>query len=293
MDRIEWLKWRRKGIGASDVYVLLGLALKWATPLSLYEDKISTEEPVDETNFAAERGNKAEPAIRALFELLKGKTFKEALVQHEVVEYLRASLDGLTEDGEEIAEFKLLNEADWLLAKNDKVVPPKYFSQMQYQLAVKGAKKNYFVAYKFGAYKYGMPLTLENLAIVEVDPDKEYQEKILVAVQNFWENHVLKRKPPKETEADWKEVKKDKEDLSAKLKKAMADLKLREKLVKDIKEEMKKRVEEVKHKRVKYGDFKWTSVTKKGNIDYALIPELKGVETDKYRKPSTTYWKMT
>ena len=41
------------------------------------------------------------------------------------------------------------------------------------------------------------------------------------------------------------------------------------------------------------GDLKISQVTRKGNVDYAKIPELKGMDLEQYRKKSTVYWKVT
>lgn len=39
--------------------------------------------------------------------------------------------------------------------------------------------------------------------------------------------------------------------------------------------------------------IKIAQVERKGNIDYAVIPEIRQVDLEKYRKPSSTYTKIT
>lgn len=39
--------------------------------------------------------------------------------------------------------------------------------------------------------------------------------------------------------------------------------------------------------------FAYVYETRKGNIDYSLIPELKGIELDDYRKHDIKIWKLS
>ncbi len=40
------------------------------------------------------------------------------------------------------------------------------------------------------------------------------------------------------------------------------------------------------------GGISICQVTRKGNVDYSSIPELKSIDLDKYRKPSTSSWRI-
>ena len=51
MNRQEWLKARRAGIGGSDVSAIAGLN-KWKSPVAVYLDKVG-EAPEDEAGEAA------------------------------------------------------------------------------------------------------------------------------------------------------------------------------------------------------------------------------------------------
>lgn len=42
----------------------------------------------------------------------------------------------------------------------------------------------------------------------------------------------------------------------------------------------------------KGGGFVFTSVFRKGAVEYALIPQLRGVNTDFYRKPGIEVWNL-
>jgi hypothetical protein len=48
----------------------------------------------------------------------------------------------------------------------------------------------------------------------------------------------------------------------------------------------------VKEGRAMCANYSLSWVERKGNVDYAKIPELSGVDIEKYRRPSTTYFTM-
>jgi len=64
ITREEWLSWRKKGIGGSDISSLLGLN-PWRSPLALYYDKVSeddeTEAPEEEMEEDTVDVEQAEP----------------------------------------------------------------------------------------------------------------------------------------------------------------------------------------------------------------------------------------
>lgn len=41
------------------------------------------------------------------------------------------------------------------------------------------------------------------------------------------------------------------------------------------------------------GGYKYEGIVRIGTVDYKAIPQLKGVNLDIYRKPSTLMWKLT
>lgn len=42
-----------------------------------------------------------------------------------------------------------------------------------------------------------------------------------------------------------------------------------------------------------YGSFSYAFIERKGSIDYSLIPELKSVDMEQYRKPPTLVWRLS
>lgn len=183
----EWLEWRRKGVGGSEVGVLMGES-DFSTPLEIFRIKrgLATEKV---TNFAMERGIETEPKIRALYELWAGIDVPSACVEHAEHSYLRMSLDGWAK-GNRIAEFKYPGAEKHEMAKNG-IVPPCYVAQIQYGLAITGEKVCDYVSYNG-----------EEIAVVSVLPDPVYQERMLATVKAFWEN-VINDVAPELTDQDY------------------------------------------------------------------------------------------
>lgn len=286
MTREEWLKYRRKGIGASDAYILTGDAPEWGTPLKLYEEKISTDEPKEKSNFITDKGNEAESKIRALCELKLGKSFKPALVRSNELPYIMASLDGWSDDQTENLEIKLVGREVW----ESGVVPKKYVTQIQHQYLASGSKKAYCAMYLESEYKFHGDVSLEFLKIVPVDPDLEYQAELLKIEQDFWENHVLKRKPPEPTDYDYVDIKGYADEVNKLFKLEDKEKEIKKEIAK-IKSKLKKLAEEQGKARVTFSKkYRMTKSVKQGSVDYKAIPQLENVDLDKFRKPSSVVW---
>lgn len=183
MDRLEWLAWRRAGIGASDAPIIMGVS-PWSTPYKLWCEKTSQTPPVDEYNWATERGNELEPMARADYELMYGLDMPVVLAAHAEYPFLRASLDGYNAEQKIILEIKCPGAADHLSAAEGKV-PDKYFPQLQHQLLVTGAAKVHY--YSFDGRK---------AHLVEVLPDHSYIQTLLEKELAFWKFVTDKTPPP-------------------------------------------------------------------------------------------------
>lgn len=191
----EWLEWRRKGIGASDVAALIGLS-KWSTPYKVWADKVGQGTQFV-GNFATERGQELEGKARARYELVTMEDMPPALAIHPKYDICRVSLDGLSADGKKILEIKVPSQASHDIADKEKRVPDQYVPQVQYQLAVTGAEElDYF--------SYHAPT--DTHALVPVKPDVEYQGMLIASVVEFWNKYVLTNTPPPLTDDDDKLV---------------------------------------------------------------------------------------
>ena len=323
----DWLKWRKSGLGASDAPILME-QVDWGTPMSLYEDKISDEiKDQSDVPFPVQLGNEAEPKIRSLHELAHMKTFTPCLGQSADFPFVIASYDGRTADRKETSEYKLLNAKDWEVAKRYEkgeiegfatkaLIPAKYYTQIQHQfIASPQTEVCWFGAYLFSHYKDKVrkniePMKMEYLALVPVYPDKEFQVKLLTKEAEFWQQHVLKKKPPVPSSKDFVPVTghADKIKWYLELDEKMAALK---KEHAKAKKEVENIAKESGHPRVLCAGLKMTLVARAGTFDFKSIPEIATIQKEaeekikgivdslpeetvaKHTKAGTTYWKLT
>lgn len=99
LSKEQWLRYRKQGIGGSDVASLLGIS-KWKSEIELWLDKTNqTNEPPIE-NEAMTWGTIMEPIIRNHFAEVTGKTVVElkAMLQHPEYPFMLADVDGVTVD---------------------------------------------------------------------------------------------------------------------------------------------------------------------------------------------------
>lgn len=178
ISKEEWLRYRKQGIGGSDVSCLLGIN-KWKSEIELWLDKTNqTNDPVEE-NEAMQWGTIMEPIIRNHFAEVTGKTVVElkAMLQHPEHPFMLADVDGVTVDDSgnpAILEIKTASEfkrSDW-----EEGVPAYYQTQVQHYLCVTGIQKAY-VAVLIGGNSF---------RIFEVDADAEIQDMLIAVEKNFW-----------------------------------------------------------------------------------------------------------
>ncbi len=262
----------------------------WSTPMKLYEEKISDSIiENDDNQYVKDIGNRLEPKLRAAFEEKMGMLYPAANVKMEKYPFLRASLDGLSACGKYIIEIKYSGQKDWELAKMG-LVPDKYFPQVQHALMVSGAQLGYYLSYPYEGRNDAI-IDMEKLAIVLVEPDPEYISRMQAIEINFWQEHVLKGIPPKPVDKDYvpiigmAEVAKEYKKLS----KQIHDLEI---LRDHYKEIILEKAKESGHTRLICAGIKVRQETRVGAVDYAKIPELQGVDLERYRKAHSTYWKF-
>ncbi len=174
----EWLRWRKKGIGGSDVSAILGIN-KWTSTIELWLDKTNQTNNQVEVNEAMQWGTILEPIIRDHFAAVTGKTVMEveAMLQHPEHPFMLADVDGVTTDDDgnpAILEIKTASEYkrdEW-----SEGVPTYYQTQVQHYLCVTGVPKAY-VAVLIGGNTF---------RIYEVDADPEVQQMLIAVEKNFW-----------------------------------------------------------------------------------------------------------
>ena len=188
----SWLEWRRKGVGASEVPVLMGES-DFSTPLEIYKEKIGITKP-QESNWAMMRGTENEPKVRALYELRYDKDMPGMCAEHDEFPFFRCSFDGYNITDRKILEIKYPGKEKFDMAKAGQV-PLCYRGQVQDQLFIANALDLDFCCYN------GV-----DIAVTNVKPDISYQSRMVEVVTEFWLNHVEKKIPPALTDRDYKEV---------------------------------------------------------------------------------------
>lgn len=176
-----WQQWRQAGIGASDAPIILGVS-PFKTAHELWQEKTGRKPPFA-GNWATRRGIRMEPLARTHYEAVTGLTVQPHCRQHPDLLWMRASLDGITFDGDIILEIKCPGKKDHASALEDRV-PEKYWPQIQHQLAVTGARVCHY--WSFDGKKG---------ALVAVSPDRAYIEELVERERAFWDCVLEDREP--------------------------------------------------------------------------------------------------
>ena len=170
----EWHRWRQQGLGASDAPVIMGEAA-FKTPRMLWSIKTGRMQE-DAAGPAARRGRELERLARRVYEQEVGIQMEPLCLVHDQLEWMRASLDGLSFDGSTVLEIKCpMNVRDQSAAQQGSV-PPQYYAQLQHELEVSGAEEAHYWSFDGSAG-----------SLVRVRPDREYLKRLLDAEAAFWQ----------------------------------------------------------------------------------------------------------
>ena len=175
----EWLRWRKKGIGGSDVSAILGIN-KWASAIELWLDKTNQKNDPVEVNEAMQWGTILEPIIRDHFAAVTGKAVMEvkAMLQHPDYPFMLADVDGVTaDDNGNPAILEIKTASEYKRDEWSDGVPTYYQTQVQHYLCVTGVSKAY-VAVLIGGNSF---------RIYEVDANPEVQQMLIAVEKNFWD----------------------------------------------------------------------------------------------------------
>lgn len=199
MNRIEWLKLRKSGIGASDAAAILGMN-PWKSNIQLWQEKTGEVEAEDISDKAVVKyGNDAEPLLRELFKLdfpeydVKYDEFK--MFHNEKYPFIFATLDGWMEGDRngvlEIKTTEILNPLMWDKWKDG--IPQNYYIQCLHQLLATGFDFAILKAQiKFGFEEVKLSTRHYFIEREEVIEDMEY---LLEAEIKFWDMVQKKVKP--------------------------------------------------------------------------------------------------
>lgn len=182
LSREEWLKYRTKGIGGSDVSIIAGIN-PFKSVHQLWLEKTEQVEPEEQQSEYAHFGTLLEPIVRKEFverTRLKVRQ-KYALLQSQKYPFMFADVDGVIYEDGELCIFEAKTASAYKQETWEEEVPAEYVLQVQHYMAVTGAKKTYIAALVGGNHFY----------YHEVLRDEKMIAKIIAMEKHFWEYHVL------------------------------------------------------------------------------------------------------
>lgn len=185
MNREEWRKLRKQGIGGSDAGAVIGLN-RYKTAFDVYADKLGLV-PEMPDNEAMRQGRDLEEYVAQRFTEKTGLKVKkhEEFIRNSEYPFAFANVDRLIEGENAGLECKTANSLSLKRYKNGEY-PEEYYCQCMHYMAVTGFDKWYLAVLIFGT----------EFKIFEIKRDEEEIKSLMQAEQSFWENNIQKRKPP-------------------------------------------------------------------------------------------------
>ena len=197
---------------------------------------------------------------------------------HDRLEWMRASLDGLSFDGSTVLEIKCpLNVRDLNAAQQGRV-PSHYYGQLQHQLEVTGAGEAHYWSFDGRVGR-----------LVRIRPDRDYMKRLVDEEGEFWRRVKENRWP----ELDDKEL-----DMSSDPRWRSVALQYRQaraRLDAATAQERKLRIilDRMATARRTFGyGVEVLKSFRRGTVDFAVIPQLSGVDLERFRKPRVAVTKI-
>ena len=185
----DWHEFRAHGIGSSDAAIIMG-ANPWTTITDLYNRKtVNIPRDNDKMNDAMKHGVELEPIARKAFMAATGLKVEPKCFISATHDFMRASLDGITEDGSIILEIKCPTKLAIHMKVVKGTVPSYYYPQLQHQLAVCNADLVCFWSFTKSSGGF----------MLEVEPNEKYIKELIKREKLFWD-HVKHRIPPDEND---------------------------------------------------------------------------------------------
>jgi putative phage-type endonuclease len=274
----EWLSWRKTVITATDCSCIMGNN-PWTTAYQCWQKKLGLIEET-KSSPAMERGKRLEPIARERFIALYGIQVDPIVVESSEFDFLGASLDGLSKCGQYILEVKTGGQNLLEMAKQG-IIPQYYMDQMQHQLLVTKAKKCFYqVTHE----------DHEKEIIIDVYPDPTFADRFLPKAREFL-RCIAFSEPPALQDSDYRDMTNTAhwKGYAQEYQRLCKEIKSLE----ELKESYRKELIKLSGDHNCKGDgIKVIKTIMKGRVAYDEIPEIKDVDLEKHRKPSSTIWKI-
>lgn len=193
MEEDEWLAWRRKGVGGSDVAAALGLS-PYKTCRELYYDKIGVQPVVDgpDKSITFQIGHLLEDVVAQIFSKKTGFSVYQdfTMYQHPLFPFMLADVDRfitLPDGTKAILELKTAHYDTQFLWANG-AVPRHYELQVKHYMAV----MNIDVAYIACLFSNSE----DDFVWRKIERDLDEEENTILQLRKFWNGYVLKRVEP-------------------------------------------------------------------------------------------------
>lgn len=288
----EWHAARKGRITGSIVGGILGLS-PWQKPADILRAMVREYRGAEsefQGNPATDHGNLHEQRAMLAFMRETGLTVEKCGF-FPYGDRMGASPDGLTSDGGVLelkvpyglrngGEFKPLSEQ------------PHYECQVQMEMLATGRKHAYFAQYRAPKGDPLAPDYVEEAIYIErVEFDPEWIDRHLPAISAFYDLYLSELDNPEHL--DPLRVQVDTPEAGILLTELDA-IRVRKKA--DEAREKELLAELVKlagKKNASIHGRPLTQVVRAGNVQYAKIPELKGVDLEKYRGKASSYWRFS
>lgn len=185
LDKKEWLKYRKSGIGGSDAGAVCGLN-PYRTAMQVYQDKVS-EEIEEMDNEAMRQGREFEDYVAKRFMEATGKKVRRAnaMFYNEEYPFMLADVDRMVVGENAGLECKTASPYMTEQWENGKI-PLSYQIQCLHYMAVCNADVWYIAVLIYGReFKY-----------YRIERDEEMIADLIRIEEDFWQNYVLKRQIP-------------------------------------------------------------------------------------------------
>lgn len=185
LDKREWLKYRKSGIGGSDAGAVCGLN-PYRTAMQVYQDKVS-EEIEEMDNEAMRQGREFEDYVAKRFMEATGKKVRRAnaMFYNEEYPFMLADVDRMVVG--ENAGLECKTASPYMADKwKDGNIPLSYQIQCYHYMAVSNADAWYLAVVIYGReFKY-----------YKIERDEALIADLIQIEKTFWENHVMKQQIP-------------------------------------------------------------------------------------------------
>lgn len=181
MPHEEWLRWRKKGLGGSDVGAICGLN-PYRTAMQVYYDKTS-DEIEDFDNEAMRQGRELEEYVAQRFMDATGKKVRRAnyMFVDEQNPFMLADVDRLVVGENAGLECKTCSPYSAEKWKDGKI-PLHYLLQCYHYISVCNMECWYIAVLIYG----------QQFIYHKIERDGEIITNLIDIERNFWEEHIVK-----------------------------------------------------------------------------------------------------